>query len=355
MTRDHRIRTIAFGIAVALLPPARAAAQLATVGITVDRDAGAEVCPDRIAVEKELHTLFPEMAPRFTLDPADAALRAVIAIRRTSAGYEAIVQFSGMRSGQRQLLDHSDDCGGLAKALSVAVVLMAEAAPEPASLEPQPALPPAGQQKPPSTVMPARRAEEQSVSVPSDRADNRGDTRALVEPAPLEVGALAGVGMFRTPGYGGYLGAGLVVARRFEVRLRGLAMTSHSESGGGAVDVSLYGGLLAGCWRVQAAQWLWFTPCVEAGLGRQRGVADGYDQNWSVSSPWRAAGVGLGAEVEPLQWFRLMLGAGLLAAVHRQTFSVLEVGPVQKQPPAGLYAWLGAGFPMFRNENRATR
>jgi hypothetical protein len=104
-------------------------------GLHIERDVGAEHCPDKAAVLAAMVRLFPEMAATSEPGTTDTVpLHAVVRIRPIPTGHEASVSVSSPRIGERIIVDEDPDCHGLGEALALALVMLSD----PSEHEPEP-------------------------------------------------------------------------------------------------------------------------------------------------------------------------------------------------------------------------
>jgi hypothetical protein len=269
------------------------------VRLRYERGAGAEHCPDELALRNAV-------SARLGYDPFDDdATRAVDAsiTRRADVllGRVEVQTEEGDPGGSRQISSRQNDCSELASALSLAISI----AIDPLSLS-KPPLPAAAIPAPPPSPLP--RAERPCPPPP--------------EPAPAEepaspitfrasAGAHVALGAAPTPAaFGLDIDAGLRW-RALSIDLGGRAdIPMSSETPSGTIATSLLFATVAPCGHVS-----FFSGCALGAFGAMRGEHVDLEQRDSV--PFVALGARAAAEVPIYEVVGLRIFADLLAPLIR--------------------------------------
>jgi hypothetical protein len=270
-----------------------------SAAIIVSRTPEARDCPDagRLAAEVERIVGRPLV---------EAGAQDVLVVRaefsRHGGIYQAKVQLTGAREGERVLSDEGVTCEALADAVAVTTALLLD---------------------------------------PSERPPKAPAARPAPEPTPswleLWVSGRYGVadGLVGGPTWiaGGGLGASLGPLTSIEL---GATVTGSytSQLGGGNVHVRLWYVELGG-FRSLTGDTLQFGPCLQLMGGVLGGVGEGYATTSSASLAWFAAGAGLRAEVRFGSNLRLGARALALVPTRKESFSVGYVGTAHESSAVG--------------------
>lgn len=119
-------------------------ANAAGVYLTVERAPGSERCPDEEAVFDRLRSLAPSssVARNPSAAASDYVVKVSIAPGRT--GHRAVLETTGRASGRRELSDEDPACAGLADAVAIAILVLADPTPKAAPRRESPAEPARG-------------------------------------------------------------------------------------------------------------------------------------------------------------------------------------------------------------------
>ena len=268
-----------------------------SAAIVVSRASDARDCPDTEHLAARVERITG--SPLGAVESAATTLRADFS--RAGNAYQAKLQLTGSREGERVLRDESPTCEPLADAVAVATALLLD----PASRPPV-----------------AREAPEK-------------EPRWLAVWLSGRFGA--GAGIVGGPGWmaGGGVEASLGPLTLLEI---GAAVMGPQESplGVGAVEVRLWF-LELGVFRSLTGERFKLGPSVQFMAGALQGAGAEYPVTSSASLTWLAMGAGLRADfaVGP----RLRLGARSLVVVpaRKQSFSVGYVGTAyESSPVAGV-------------------
>lgn len=138
-----RERLVGFAMVAATLTLA-SPATAAGVYLTVERAPGSERCPDEQAVFDRLRSLAPSssVARNPSAAASDYVVKVSIAPGRT--GHRAVLETTGRASGRRELSDEDPACAGLADAVAIAILVLADPTPKAAPRRESPAEPARG-------------------------------------------------------------------------------------------------------------------------------------------------------------------------------------------------------------------
>ncbi|MGC4093039.1 MAG: hypothetical protein QM756_35160 [Polyangiaceae bacterium] len=298
--------------------PARA--EQRRVWLELARGENAEQCPDVARVWQRLDALFPQrrLSPSADRETADVAVS--ISVSREAQNFEARFEVAGESTTPGHLVDQDPQCRGLSDALAVALMLRLDSEREPAASKPAQRAVPRTPSAPP--LPPAR---SHSLFFSADSGAMLGDG-ALGSLGQASWGATVGAALFRE-------GPGV------RVELTRLVQTPLVLAQG-SVHVDLWAGMLGPCWRFGLNKRWALEPCLELGIGRQRGVAQDFPVNRQASATWVALlpNLALQARILPPLGTRLALGSTLRLRGQRYAID----GQVIDDPdPLGFYAVLG--------------
>jgi hypothetical protein len=268
-----------------------------SAAIVVSRAPEASDCPDtgQLAARIERlvgHSLAIEGATRAIVVRAD--------FTRQGGAYEATLQMSGVREGERVLRDTGASCDALADAVAVTTALLLDAS----TREPE--------------------AAERAAS--------------QVPPSWLERWRLsgrfgAGTGLSGGPTF--VAGAGLEVSldKMTSIALGATWVGSHAHAlGAGAVEVRLWYIELGG-FRSLTGETFRFGPTAQVMGGALSGAGEGYPLSSSASLAWFAAGAGLRGELAAGPNLRLAARALAVMPARKQSFSIGYVGTAYEATP----------------------
>ena len=286
-----------------MLPFVGLAAPL-SAAILVSRAPQAADCPDteQLATRVERivgHSLASEGGPPALVVRAE--------FTRLGGAYEANLQMSGAREGERVLRDPGASCEALADAVAVTTALMLDAS----KREP-------------------RAAEEATADAPSwlDRLRLWG-----------HFGAGTGLGGGPTVVAGGGVEASLDALTSIAFGATWVGPHTH-PLGSGAVDVRLWYVELGG-FRSLTGESLRFGPTALLMGGVLSGAGAGYSSSSSAALAWFAAGAGLRGELGAGAHLRLCARALALVPARNQSFSIGYVGTAyDSSPVAGVVEFI---------------
>jgi len=321
--------------------------------IEIEHAPGSELCPDKEAVFHSMRRLFPEREFREGSDTSNSTARARVSIRPLSPGHEAVLTLLPPRHGERVIHD-AEDCRGLADALALAfVLLVAPAAPQnsasaantEASSEPQP--PKAAAVTPPAPAEPAKSPQTSEVTPPARR-------RAASYRAGLGASLVGGLGVLSEPSLGVGAEAELFHRSGWGFSLQGLRLWAQpAEAEGGSVTLSLWGLLIAPCYRQRLGPTSRLDTCLRFGFGSQYADVKGFQSPASGNFPWQVLvpqlsyRQGLPGLGELLSAF---VRVGFVGQLRPQSFSVRaadgseENVPIAAAPKFGVMTELGVMF-----------
>ena len=298
--------------------------------VTVDRALGAEQCPDAQALQLAIERVgvVPE-GPR-----PDGELRLHVSIGPTGGGFRAEIRATGRKTGVRTL-DVPGDCDALTDAVAVTLALLldrelrdSEPDPQPLPPEPEPADPlPAPVANPPQ---PSAREPVLPTAAPPPSSRWQGGVT-------LGGGVTHGL----PHGWSGMPDGELWVRDdAYSLALGGFwAPTRTVSFAPGTVEVRLLGGRVRGCGLAWGTwEGVHLGGCVEGVVGQLRGRGDGFATNRTQQRPWYALGAsvsGGGPIHGTVGW---AFGAGVLAPVQRESFSVDRVGRAYEADAVAFFA-----------------
>jgi hypothetical protein len=344
---------------LALFTPASAEAQtVANDGpveavIELERAPGSQACPDKEAIFRSIQRLFPEREFHQGKSRSDSTARARVTIRPLSPGHEAVLTLLPPRRGERVIREEDEDCRGLADALALAFVMLV--APPDSSAETSPpgaTSPDAPPASPPTPAAPiTKSAQPENTAVPERVPETRRATRPFR--AGFGASLVGGLGVLSEPALGAGGEVELFHERGFGLSLQGLRLWSlPAEAQGGSVKLTLWGLLLAPCYRMRLGGTGRLDACLRLGLGSQHASVEGFQAAESGSFPWTvlvpAVGYrhGLPGLGELLSGF---IRVGFVAQLRPQSFSLRredtgENVPVASAPTFGVMTDVGLVF-----------
>jgi hypothetical protein len=294
--------------------------------IEVEREPGAEACPDAAAVFRSLARLFPERAFREGSDAATAAASARVVIRAAPRGYEAVLSTRAPHAGERVISEQDETCAGLADALALAFVMLVEPTAASAESSSAPGATPSSTSSAASPPAPAAKVEP-ARSVPPPSAG-----REAVAPAPppprsftgnVTGSALGGFGLLSKPAGGAAVGLELFHASGWGGSLAGVRLWSPAATArGGSLGLSLWALLAGPCYELRLSGASSGEACVRLGAGSEHARVHGFLSPRSPSVLW--------AVVAPALGYRLRAAAALTGFVR--------VGPVVQLRPQSFSA-----------------
>jgi hypothetical protein len=288
-------------VAVALLllsvPPARAEPREVVdepvdAEIEIEQAPGSEACPDKQAVFRAIERLFPERTVRQSAEASSSTARARVTIRSLPAGYEAVLTLLPPRRGERVIREEDEDCRGLADALALAFVMLvmppeipaeagtASEAPKPGAAAASPssdisaAAPPSKPSAPQNSGIPPR---IEPPSAPRGRS-YQGDIAASL---------VGGLGVLNKPAMGAGAEVELFHQSGWGFSVQGIRLWSRPvEAEGGSVALTLWGLLIAPCFRRRLSSASRLAACLRLGIGSEHAQVKGFLSPQSGDFPW---------------------------------------------------------------------
>lgn len=286
-----------------------------SMGIVVTRAPGAEDCPSAQQFSRQVEEIVGR--PLTSAEAAPSAILVQVAFSRASQGYEARVQLTGQRQGERLLRDSGSTCDDLGDAVAIATALLFD----------QVSTPPA--------------SESRAASVgPSHSLEPR------TRPFGLWLDGRVGVGLGLVSGptwtMGGALGAEFGSDTLLEL---GAAMTTPRTLafGSGAVRVRLRYAELGFFQALTAGRALRVGPSAALLFGVTTGVGENYPLSNTASLPWLAVAVGLRADFRVSRVLSVSARAQAVVPTRKQVFSVGYAGAAYESGPVAALADIAFG------------
>lgn len=306
-----------------LLLSARLAAAPLTAELDVQRAAGAEDCPDAVALEAMIARILN--APVGGDSNAGAReVRARLSFSRSGTGYTATVHLDGRKAGERTLTDTGPTCAALGRAAGITLALVLDTGEELAPPPGAPAVVAAPEAPPPPS--PPRTSGVLSVL--------GGPAFGVVGPPSLTSGVELEVGL----------------GRRLRVQASGHYVASRSTSfDAGAVDVGLLAARLGLCGVLNdPAAPVRVGLCARGVGGRLRGSGSGFPAD-NAAHDLTFWAVGGGLQVSGTVTRRLVLGAqaDVLAPLATYTFSVGNRGVAFRSDAVAAMLQVTAGVQLW--------
>jgi hypothetical protein len=271
-----------------MLPFSGLGATLSAV-IAVSRGPGAGDCPTAEELTARVERI---VGHALTKDDGAGRLDVRTHFSHAGAAYEATLQTTGAREGERVLRDEGASCSALADAVAVTTALWLDA----------------------SAQDPERSA--------------RTEDRPPSWWSRLWPFAHGGAGTGLTGGASFVAGGGIEAKLdpRTSMALGATIVGPHTHTlGAGSVDVHLWY-LELGAFRSLTGESLRIGPTLQLMAGAFRGGGEGYPSTSSASLTWLAAGGGLRAEVDAGPHWRLALRTMAIVPARKQSFSIGNVG-----------------------------
>jgi hypothetical protein len=289
--------------------------------VRVERELGAETCPDATELAARVEAI------RGQAPAADSSY--FVQFARVGRVYSAVLRSGTDGSSLRSLESPAEDCAALAQATAVTLALLFDAdtarvqAP-PAPAEPPPPIapePPPSAARPPD--LPTPRRPQLGLSI------GTGAAEGVLRPwAPALLGEIAfvrddlrfGLGAWWTP-------------------------AQASKLGTGRVELGLIAATARGCYAALRRPWLQIEGCSGFALGAVSAAASGFTRQATDKHRLFAAlplELAFGQVSEHASW---QLSAALLVPFRRNKFSIEGLGPVYDTPAvAALLALRVAGW-----------
>jgi hypothetical protein len=332
--------------------PSAPSADSATYELSFVRGGGAEQCPSRRELEREVSL-------RLGRSPfAAAAPRSIEILMEASAGgFRSVVSVldrDGKLLGRRALVDETEACAAIFSATALAVALLID--PEALSGEaranvgrfeveeaanPPPVAPATSALAPPAPPPPERNAAPSVPPMPEPRA---------VPVAVLGADALVAIGLVPAVSPGVGVSANGVVSGRWGIGVSALYVAKAEVSQGTAtLDVSLTTLGAAVTLRAVSSPSLRVTPEVALLAGAHHLAVRGGLAVDSGDQGFWALGAGVRVEAHVTHGLFVGLRAGLVVPLVRRGFAVEgnEGDPIWRAPPVAGMASLGLGWAFF--------
>jgi hypothetical protein len=253
-------------LALAGTPPRAEAAQT-EAALRVERNAGAEDCPDVTVLAAKIDAIRGADA-----SPATTSYRVIFS--HDGPAYSATIRAGAGESGLRVMEDRGSSCAALARATAVTLALLFDSHV--------------------ALVDDSKRAGEGAPSVPVKAAPPPSAAVDLPRPAKvrdrgattLAVGA-AGLGLVLRPLVPAIAAEGGIEVARWRMGIGVLGTLPQTiELGPGTVHESLLSGTVRACYAVERGQRLRFDLCGGAFAGVLSAEARGYTRNGYRKGPW---------------------------------------------------------------------
>jgi hypothetical protein len=309
---------LAQGVDSAAPPVAEPRAPTANASaLIVDREPGAEACPDQAALTASV------VAIRGEAELGDA--RYDVRFATSADGYKVTIRSDP--SGLVRTIESSDaTCSALARATAVTLAVLFDSEPEDRATTPVPAPPPAPS---PGSRRPSPRESVSPTFTPSG---------ALPATTELSLGATALAGVLGPVAFGASGDLGLEV-KRFRAGVGVLWMPTRSLAlGPGDIRESLTAGRLALCYAPLATARFRLDACSGAMLGVMTAAGRGFSRDERRVRPWLAVPVVAEAAIWTgrIGWG---LEVGAVFPAHRSDFSIDGLGAAYRSPSvAGIAA-----------------
>jgi hypothetical protein len=317
-------RAVALALLGALCGLVRPSGAEPVLSIAVEREAGAEDCPDTNDLNARVRAVLGHDAEQ------SAAYRVVFS--RSAQEYSAAIH-SGEGSTVRYLHARERSCAGLAHATTLALAVLFDA--DLAGIDPaaSASTESAAPRPPLATASPAASNSEKTAPLPSATPARR----AHVAPA-FSLGAAAMVGVLRPVAPAFLADTGLVIDK-LRLTLGALWVPPQILSlPPGSARESLLSGVLRACYAVWRGDVLRLEGCSGALVGAAGAEARGFATNERHTELFLAfpAEVAVAARTGAFAW---ELGASLLVVCPPNEFRVEGRGPTyQPAPVAGIFS-----------------
>jgi len=344
-----------FGLALLAAPVARAESSSASapveVVIEIEQAPGSEACPDKEAVFRSIQHLFPERTFRRGSAGSKGTAHARVTIRPLAPGHQAILTLLPPGHGERVIQAEDEACRGLADALALAFMMLV------APIEPVDPL--AAAETKPAATLPDTSATPEPK--PSARQESARTPVRTPESAPrppayragFGASFVGGLGLLSEPALGAAGEIELFHRRGWGLSVQGLRLWSQpAEAEGGSVTLTLWGLLLAPCYRLPLGARAGLDACLRFGMGSQHASVQGFLTPESGNFPWlvlvpsvgyRQGLPGLG---DVLSGF---VRVGLVGQLNPQSFSVRRADgsgnvEIASAPTLGVMTEIGLMF-----------
>lgn len=331
---------------------ARDARRPIEVSIELEREPGAEACPDTAAIFRSLALQLPEQTFAPSSDTATSNATVRVVIRAVPAGYEAALSMLSPHPGERTIPDGSPGCRGLADALALAIGLLVDPdltppAPQPAPPPPPPITEPTAatlpKQKPERS--PLGPAEPPDLSSPAAPGSSR-KSRSFA--ADLAASGVGGLGLVSKPAGGATLGVELFHQSGWGISAGGMRLWSPpNDAQGGSVTLTVWAFFGGPCYKLRLNTSSSVDACLRLGAGSQHATVEGFISPHSRSFPWMVLAPTLGYRLGLPGALSGFVRVGPVGQLRSQSFSAGVVDeanqtvPIARAPSGGVMAELG--------------
>lgn len=292
------VQVLLLGVGTILISAPTHADSVPSVSFDVDRQPGTDACPDHdsLAAQVDQSLANSHASPR-----APVADRVNITILRVADAYVARLSLrgpDGLDGGTRSLVDSSQDCAGLAEALSLMLAMIADGRP-----------------------LFEKKVADSAPPPPAPSLTPSPPTR---RPWELGVGALGASNLLGAPTVGYGLNAVWYSRPHLAAGVKAIWMPARTiDKNGGQTKVSIEAALVSACWGI-LPYGRRFVPslCGELGGGILNGSSEGYVDSQSVTRLWLAAGASANVEVRLSSRWSVVAQGGVLLTLRSEAFTV---------------------------------
>jgi hypothetical protein len=309
--------------------------------IRVERQPGAEDCPDTVALTGRVGALLGRPS-----DPQTPPY--LVTFARTPQAFTAAIRSADQSATVRRLSARESNCAALAHATAVALAVLLDAdlnaksgdanasGTSGTSDASEAATEKKAEPPPPEPAPPPASPEPEPEPEPEPPAPEPAGARWPVEPF-VSVGAGAAIGVLRPASVALVADVGLT-RRRFRASVGALWLTPQTlELAPGNVREQLIGGSLRACYAIAGDTAPRLDVCSGAFIGAAHAEARGFAQNMQQSELFLAfpAGFAVATRIGPISW---QLAASALLVCPPNEFNVIGRGVTYQPPPlAGLF------------------
>ena len=297
--------------------------------ITVEREPGAEDCPDTASLVARVETIIGRSG-----SPDATPYR--VTFSRSAQGFTAAIRSGSDGATVRYLDAHEPNCAALAHATAIALAVLFDAdlggtAEQPEEKPPEAATPPV--QAPPQKAPPSASERESQADI----ASGAKGAKARVDPL-FSIGTAALVGVLRPVVLALVADAGLEI-KSFRGSLGAVWVTPQTiELAPGSARENLISGNVRLCYALAGRGMLRFDSCSGALIGAATAEARGFTSNERHTELFLAfpAELSLSGRSRFIGW---QLGASALVLYRPNEFEVEGRGPTYEPAPvAGMFA-----------------
>jgi len=315
----------------------------------IEQAPGSELCPDKEAVFRSIARLFPERQFQQSSDAPHSTAGARVSIRPLSPGHEAVLTLLPPRQGERVILDPDPDCRGLADALALAFVMLVappDSKTEAVNLDRTPTPPPAANPEAAVTTPPRRTSEPKEGRRSAESvAPTRTERRTFR--AAVAASVVGGLGTLSKPALGGAGELQLFHESGWGLSAQGLRLWSQPANGeGGSVTLTLWGLLVAPCYRQRLSASSSLDGCLGLGVGSQHAEVEGFSSPQSGAFPWLVLVPRISYQRHVEELLSEFVRVGLVGQLRPQSFSVRfadtgQTAQLASAPKVGVMAEIG--------------